>query len=68
MANGNTHSIVRMESVYGAANSRKLNIADNPESYVYAAIAAYMYLNAPSGMDPIVFQIKTGIPKKAKDV
>ncbi|KAJ8121085.1 hypothetical protein ONZ43_g2377 [Nemania bipapillata] len=36
----------------------------NPESYAFLAMAAYMYLNAPEGKEPVIFV--GGLPLEAK--
>ncbi len=39
----------------------KLNCVNNPESYMLFSLSAYLYQNAPDGMDPMIF-LKGGLP------
>ncbi|KAK7184908.1 hypothetical protein DPSP01_013615 [Paraphaeosphaeria sporulosa] len=55
-----------MIHIYMAARQQAANNADNPESYLYMAMATYMFLNPPQGKDAVLFP--AGVPKKASDV
>ncbi|KAF5869955.1 uncharacterized protein Bfra_010100 [Botrytis fragariae] len=54
----------------GAASSASLagnsDVINNPESYVYLAMAAYVYQNPPAGADATLY-LEAGLPQKATD-
>lgn len=44
----------------------KLDCVNNNESYVMFSFSAYLYQNAPDGIDPMIF-LKGGLPVFEKD-
>ena len=55
-----------MIEIYNAGKKQAKNNANNPESYLYRAMATYLYLNPPQGKDAALFP--AGNPKKASEV
>ncbi|EXU98268.1 hypothetical protein X797_008658 [Metarhizium robertsii] len=62
LANGFRDTADQLESVLDAAQKQNEMLTINPETYVFFATAAYMNLNAPEGLDPVVYV--GGVPMK----